>query len=78
MIDYELRRYPGEQIIAVAPDEAVLDVQFDNGYGCVEGPSFTVWTEHRVIFPVCYDGSEWVVSVPRNPNDEATDHVGGC
>jgi hypothetical protein len=57
--------------------EACLDYDFDPGYGSTEGPSFTLWTAKRVYLPACYDGSEWVASVPRNPCDEATEHVGG-
>ncbi len=77
LIGYELEPHPGEQIIAVVPDEAALDMKFDNGYGCPEGPVFTAWTQNRVVFPVCYDGAESVRSVPRNPTNEATEHVGG-
>lgn len=51
--------------------------QFYGGYGGSEGKPFTYWTETRVYFPVVYDGSEWVESVPRDPCDEATFHVGG-
>ena len=54
-----------------------LDRQFDCGFGGEEGAAFTLWTKERVYFPVCYDGSEWVDSVPRNPCGEATSHVGG-
>lgn len=57
--------------------DAELDREFDDGYGGAEGCSFTIWTETRVYFPVVYDGSEWISSVPRNPCDEATSHVGG-
>jgi hypothetical protein len=54
-----------------------LDFLFNSGYGGANGAFFTVWTENRVYFPVGYDGAEWVTSVPRNPNGEATRHVGG-
>lgn len=27
-----------------------------------------------VYFPLCYDGSEWVGRVTRNPDGKATDH----
>lgn len=54
-----------------------LDRQFYAGYGGSCGDSFTMWTAHRVYFPVVYDGMEWCASVPRDPCDEATDHVGG-
>lgn len=63
--------------VAIAPANLALDREFDNGYGGAEGMPFTLWTEERVYFPVVYDGAEWVASVPRNPCDEATDHVGG-
>ena len=53
------------------------DTEFDDGYGGTEGVPFTLWTEDRVYFPVQYDGSEWVASVPRFPCDEKTEHVGG-
>lgn len=49
---------------------------FDDGFGGTEGKRFTLWTEERVYFPVCYDGSEWVGSAPRNPCLETVDHQG--
>ena len=39
---------------------------------------FTLWTKHRVYFPAVYDAGLWVDSVPRNPCQEATRHIGGC
>ncbi|QRY43157.1 hypothetical protein JVX93_21675 [Mycolicibacterium boenickei] len=77
LIEQELKDHPGEQVIEVAPYESVLDVKFHNGYGSPEGPTFTAWTQNRVLFPVCYDGAEWVGSAPRNPCAEDTPHVGG-
>jgi len=50
------------------------DREFDPGYGSAEGEAFTIWTDKRVYFPLEYDGSEWVSSVPRNPCDEKYDH----
>jgi hypothetical protein len=64
-------------VVAVAPDEAALDVTFDDGYGGSEGPSVLIWTEQRVYFPVTYDGSEWLGSAPRNPQASGQKHVGG-
>ena len=64
-------------IIAITPVDLDLDLEFDNGYGGIEGEPFTAWTETRVYFPLCYDGSEWAGSAPRNPCDEATAHLGG-
>jgi hypothetical protein len=54
-----------------------MDIRFDNGFGGTEGAWFTVWTDKRVYFPTCYDGSEWVESVSRHPDGQATAHVGG-
>ena len=54
-----------------------LNQEFDSGYGGTEGAPFTAWGEKRVYFPVCYDGSEWVGSAPRNPCDEKCLHQGG-
>ena len=64
-------------VVQVAPNEAVLDVEFDDDYGISEGPAVLVWTEDRVYFPVVYDGSEWLGSAPRNPTTEGQEHVGG-
>lgn len=54
-----------------------LDETFDSGFGAPEGKPFTLWTQKRVYFPVCYDGAEWVSSVSRVPDYVATKHVGG-
>jgi len=54
-----------------------LHAKFDHGYGGTLGEPFTLWTKGRVYFPVQYDGSEWVESVPRNPDGKATPHFGG-
>lgn len=72
-----LENYPGEEVIACTLSEDELDVKFDSGYGGTYGEHFTVWTQNRVLFPVVYDGAEWVGSVPRNPCDEKTGHWGG-
>ncbi len=66
-----------DEIIACTLTEEELDRKFDNGYGGEEGAPFTAWSETRVYFPICYDGSEWVGSAPRNPCDEAKKHQGG-
>jgi len=54
-----------------------LDKEFDSGYGGTEGDAFTVWTEKRVYFPICYDGAEWCGSVARHPDGKPTEHQGG-
>lgn len=51
--------------------------RFDAGHRLVNGWLFTIWTADRVYFPACYDGAEWIASVPRHPCAEAVEHVGG-
>lgn len=57
--------------------EEELNRRFDCSFGTAEGTPFTIWTKTRVYFPVEYDGSEWCESVPRNPCDDKTYHLGG-
>lgn len=64
-------------IEATTLSESDLDEEFSVGWGSVSGRAFTAWTADRVYFPICYDGAEWVGSVPRNPCDEACQHQGG-
>ena len=66
-----------DKIISCTLTDDELIVEFYDGYGGSEGKSFTAWSEKYVYFPVVYDGAEWVGKAPRNPCDEATDHVGG-
>lgn len=81
----ELKKIEGVEGVAVrdklyASVEAakkLLNYNFFSGYGTAEGPPFTLWTKDRIYFPVQYDGSEWISSVPRNPCDESTEHQGG-
>jgi len=49
---------------------------FDSSLGVKCGCSFTVWTKERVYFPAIYDGSEWVESVSRFPDNKVTKHIG--
>jgi len=65
-------------IIASTFKSGENELMFYPGYGRPEGIPFTLWTHKRVYFPVQYDGSEWVTSVPRDPCEEVTSHVGGC
>jgi hypothetical protein len=67
----------GEPLIACTLSDKELDVEFDPGFGFPLGQPFTAWTETRVLFPICYDGAEWVGSVPRDPSSERTEHQGG-
>lgn len=64
-------------IIAYAPNLESFQVQFDPGYGDLEGPPILAWTKDRVYFPVAYDGAEWIDSAPRNPTESGQCHVLG-
>jgi hypothetical protein len=64
-------------VVAVAPNEDVLDVHFNGGYGSAKGPDVLIWTERNVYFPAVYDGAEWLGSAPRNPQAEGQSHEGG-
>ena len=64
-------------IIKVTLSNEELDTEFHAGYGLSQGKPFTAWTKNHVYFPAVYDGAEWCASVPRNPCDEATPHIGG-
>ena len=64
-------------VISCTLSEKELIKEFHEGFGLVEGEPFTVWTETRVYFPVCYDGNEWCGSVSRYPDGIATNHMGG-
>jgi hypothetical protein len=79
LLQYELNEHKEtfDDIIYVTLSDVELNEKFYPGYGCEEGRPFTAWTAKRVYFPVCYDGSEWVGSVPRDPCGEPTKHVGG-
>lgn len=68
-----------KDVIGMAiPFPGDLDKPFETDYGSTKGEAFTVWTEERVYFPACYDGFEWVASVPRKPDPKKpTSHIGG-
>lgn len=54
-----------------------LDYLFDDDFGSIEGVPFTIWTKNNIYFPACYDGSEWVEKISRNPTNIPTQHIGG-
>lgn len=66
-----------KDIVYSFPKWSELNNEFDNNFGRINGCKFTLWTTNHVYFPACYDGAEWVESVPRNPCHIATGHVGG-
>ena len=77
ILEERVRRGDDTPLVTTLTDDE-LSMPFDSGYGGEEGVPFTAWSDTRVYFPACYDGSEGVVSVPRNPDeDDKTDHIGG-
>lgn len=63
-------------VVSTTLTDSDLDREFSDDYGGTEGLPFTLWTEKRVYFPVCYDGAEWCGSAPRQPCSEVTEHMG--
>jgi len=64
-------------VISCTLSEEELNTEFDDDYGGTEGIPFTLWTKKYVYFPICYDGSEWVARVSRNPDGKPSGHFGG-
>jgi len=74
--DWDSFRDEGTELFTDFRDaKEMLDYDFDDGYGGTNGPHFTAWTKDRVYFPVEYDGSENIASVPRNPCLKAIKHI---
>lgn len=61
-------------VVSNTMTDAEMLTEFYDGFG---GIPFTVWTSTSVYFPLCYDGSEWVGWVSRNPDGKPTYHQGG-
>ena len=55
------------------------DIEFSSSFGIAEGNPFLLWTKRFVYFPVVYDGSEWVGSVPikKGYSNRKLTHYGG-
>ncbi len=66
-----------EELIECTLSDQELDIEFDGGFGGTEGLPFTAWTKTWVLFPICYDGAEWVGKAPRNPCEIKMEHQGG-
>lgn len=47
-----------DNLVYTTLTESEILQNFYIGYGGTEGIPFTLWTEKRVYFPVCYDGIE--------------------
>jgi len=74
-----------EAVVCSTPpmDHINMTRVFHVGYGGTSGTPFVAFTENFVLFPIEYDGAEWVGWAPRNPVDsegnkaEPREHQGG-
>lgn len=48
---------------------ALLDVEYDNGYGGADCFPMYAWTQNWIIVILEYDGSTGIGCIPRNPID---------
>ena len=62
------KRFRGRLITDRAEREEFLNRKFDNGFGSSDGGHFVMWTKQHIYFPVGYDGSYSVHSIPRDPD----------
>ena len=49
---------------------AILDREFDDGYGAPERPTYTVWTTNYIVVPHEYDGATSASHFRRNPSPD--------
>lgn len=64
--------------LTFSPEDLDLDREFYYGFGIEEGVPFWAWSENWVYLCACYDGSEWITSVPRHPHvAQKPFHIGG-
>jgi len=54
-----------------------MDYEYDDSWGGQDCHSVFIWTKDRIYFVGTYDGSTWITSVPRNPEDCSPHSVGG-
>lgn len=54
-------------LLPVAEGLALLDYEYDNGYGGADCRPFFAWTKSKVYFVEEYDGATDLAWVPRNP-----------
>jgi len=56
---------------------ALLDYEYDDGYGGADCHAVYAWTPTRVLFVHEYDGSTSIAAVPRNPSLIVPEYSGG-
>jgi glycine betaine/choline ABC-type transport system substrate-binding protein len=65
--------YTWEQVEAMSVDQ-LLDVEFDDGYGSECPIQLKAWTKSNVYFSYEYDGSDFILTVPRKPPTKKEQH----
>ena len=65
----------------ISKEEAIelfTDEPAGSGYGGTQCTPFHIYTKKTILFLGCYDGSEWIESIPRHTRKrDEIDHVGG-
>ena len=56
--------------------KAILDYEYDNGYGGADCHPVFAWTETKIITVTEYDGATGPTWFPRNPTDVTPDFDG--
>ena len=54
-----------------------LNYNYDRGYGSPECHAIYAYTTDRVVLVSTYDGSTYLMSIPRNPGNYRPEMVGG-
>jgi hypothetical protein len=77
--DYTGKKIHGYENKLLSLEEAsyYLDYDFHDGFGAEDCHAITAWSATKIAFVVCYDGSTWLQTLPRNPTQFFPPYVGG-
>ncbi len=64
------KEYVGMPLHWTEEVEAMLDFEYDDGFGSQDCPNITVWSQHKVGYVHEYDGSTSIETVDRNPENK--------
>ena len=65
--------YTWEHIEVMSVDQ-LLDIRFDDGYGSPCPIQLKAWTKNNVYMSYEYDGSDFIITMPRNPPKKKEQH----
>lgn len=63
--------------LTISLSDEELDREFDSSFGAQEGQDFTAYSKDWVYFNYEYDGSDFIINVPRNPERDKTFYING-